>query len=252
MSARTTTATTAGTDPIDGPLDGLELRIDTRCALSPALVADLDAFCSRLEDAAAESRAVGVLSLTGRHEERGLLGDDGLDVHLVSKWERALRRMERLAAPTLALAEGECGGVALDALLAADYRIAAPDTVLRLHARPDGVWPGMALFRLASHVGAARLRRVVLFGKPLAAVEARELNLLDEVVEESRREASVKAATQLLTAFPGAELAVRRRLLIDATSISFEDALGSHLSACDRSLRRERERVEGVEWEAGV
>ncbi|MFF9347906.1 enoyl-CoA-hydratase DpgB [Streptomyces sp. NPDC014734] len=250
MSARTATATTAGTDhPVDGPLDGPELRVDTARALSPALVADLDAFCDRLE--AAGDRAVGVLRLTGGAADRDLRGD-GVDVHLVSKWERALRRMERLGAPTLALAEGECGGVALDVLLAADYRIATPDTVLRLHVRPDGVWPGMAVFRLASHAGAARVRRAVLFGTPLAAVEALELNLLDEVVADDRREASVKTAAELLAAFPGPELAVRRRLLIDATSNSFEDALGSHLSACDRSLRRERERAEGTEREAGV
>ncbi|MER5883121.1 enoyl-CoA-hydratase DpgB [Streptomyces sp. NPDC001941] len=249
MSARTATAATAGMDPTTTPREtsgtpgagaGPELRVDSGRALSPALVAELDAFCDELESAAGEGRPVGVLLLGGGAGDRDLRGD-GVDVHLVSKWERALRRMERLGAPTLALAEGECGGVALDALLAADYRIARANTLLRPHVRPDGVWPGMALFRLASHAGAARVRRAVLFGTPVAAGEALELNLLDEVVGEGEREAAVKAAVELLTAFPGAELAVRRRLLIDATSVSFEDALGSHLSACDRSLRRERE-----------
>ncbi|SBT91342.1 (3,5-dihydroxycyclohex-3-enyl)acetyl-CoA dehydratase subunit B [Streptomyces sp. DI166] len=252
MSARTTAAT-AGTDTSTSnpPLDVLELGVDAGRVLSPALVAELDAFCDRLEASAATGRAVGVLRLTGGAGEPGLL-DEGVDVHLVSKWERVLRRMERLGAPTLALAGGECGGVALDALLAADYRIAAPDLVLRLHARPDGMWPGMAVFRLASHAGAARVRRAVLFGAPLTAAEALRLDLLDEVVEDARREESARAAVELLTAFPGPELAVRRRLLIDATSVSFEEALGSHLSACDRSLRRERERAQGSEWEVEV
>ena len=49
-----------------------------------------------------------------------------LTVALVSKWERALRRLERLPAATIAVADGDCGGPALDALLATDYRIASP------------------------------------------------------------------------------------------------------------------------------
>jgi isomerase DpgB len=36
----------------------------------------------------------------------------------------------------------------------------------------------------------------------------------------------------------GEELAIRRQLLLDAGHTRFEDALGSHLAACDRALRR--------------
>jgi isomerase DpgB len=37
------------------------------------------------------------------------------------------------------------------------------------------------------------------------------------------------------------ELAVRRRLLLEAPSATFEDALGAHLAACDRLMRRHRQ-----------
>ena len=102
MSARTTAAT-AGTDTSTSnpPLDVLELGVDAGRVLSPALVAELDAFCDRLEAVAATGRAVGVLRLTGGAGEPGLL-DEGVDVHLVSKWERVLRRsaeIERSRAP---------------------------------------------------------------------------------------------------------------------------------------------------------
>jgi len=40
------------------------------------------------------------------------------------------------------------------------------------------------------------------------------------------------------TAVDGRELSIRRRLLLEAASTSFEDALGAHLAACDRALRR--------------
>jgi isomerase DpgB len=37
----------------------------------------------------------------------------------------------------------------------------------------------------------------------------------------------------------GAEMAIRRQLIFEAGSTTFEDALGAHLAAADRALRRE-------------
>jgi isomerase DpgB len=39
------------------------------------------------------------------------------------------------------------------------------------------------------------------------------------------------------SAAPGAELAIRRQLMLEAMTTTFEDALGTHLAACDRALR---------------
>jgi isomerase DpgB len=39
-------------------------------------------------------------------------------------------------------------------------------------------------------------------------------------------------------AVAGAELAIRRQLLLDAPTVSFDDALGVHLAACDRAIRQ--------------
>ncbi|MEK8174877.1 hypothetical protein NKH77_54940 [Streptomyces sp. M19] len=36
------------------------------------------------------------------------------------------------------------------------------------------------------------------------------------------------------------ELAVRRQLLLEAASVEYDEALGVHLAACDRELRRLR------------
>jgi isomerase DpgB len=33
-------------------------------------------------------------------------------------------------------------------------------------------------------------------------------------------------------------MAIRRRLMLDAATAAFEDALGRHLAACDRALRQ--------------
>ena len=43
---------------------------------------------------------------------------------------------------------------------------------------------------------------------------------------------------EMAAAVEGAELAIRRQLMLEAPTATFEDALGVHLAACDRSLRR--------------
>jgi isomerase DpgB len=155
----------------------------------------------------------------------------GIDIQLINKWERALRRLERLDALTVAVADGPCGGVALEALLATDYRFATATASLC-----PSPWPGMGLYRLANQAGAAVVRRAVLLGVPIPAAEARDIGLIDELVADPAT--AVAAVPGLLGMSSTSELAIRRRLLLDAVTTSYEEALGRHLAACDRQLRR--------------
>ncbi|MCF3135740.1 enoyl-CoA-hydratase DpgB [Streptomyces olivochromogenes] len=218
---------------VPGQIDpALVLRIDGSRPLTAELVAELDALCARVEDTA--EPGVAVLRLSGAPDPQWT---QDLAVPLVNKWERALRRLERLDIATLAVATGDCGGTALEALLAADYRIAGPGLRMLLPAGPDGAWPGMALYRLANQIGVGVTRRIVLRGLPVPAPRALELQLVDEVAVDP--EAALAQAAAQMGAVPGGGMAMRRQLMLDATTTSFEDALGSHLAACDRVLRRE-------------
>lgn len=194
-------------------------------------VAAVEAAC-----AAAESNN-GTAMLTV--QVTGTPGKDwthGLNVALVSKWERSLRRIERLSVTTVAVASGECGGLALDVLLATDYRIATPDIRLSLLVDGEATWPGMAIFRLAQQSGGSRLRRAILFGAHLDARECVDLGLVDELTDHP--DLALTAAAEMVSGLSGRELAVRRQLMFEAPATSFEDALGRHLAACDRALRR--------------
>jgi isomerase DpgB len=147
-----------------------------------------------------------------------------------------LRRLERLPAVTVAVLDGACRGPALDVLLTTDYRLATPDARLGVGSLDGSTWPGMALYRLAHQLGPARARQLALFGVELPASRALDWGLLDEVVPDPE-----ERSQELLAGFgtvSGKELAVRRQLLGEATTTSFEDALGGHLAACDRALRR--------------
>lgn len=209
----------------------LTLAVDGRRPPTPVAVKELADLCERVEDTG--PGAVAVLRVAGMPDPDWVTG---LDTAVVTKWERTLRRFERLPAVTVAVAAGDTGGCALDALLAADLRVVAPGTRLTLPADGEATWPGMAAFRLVRLLGAGRARRAVLFGDPVGAEEALALGLADEVSDDPDR-----ALADLVLRYGdggGSELAVRRQLLLDDATTSFEDALGSHLAACDRALRR--------------
>lgn len=196
---------------------------------SAELVAELGRACDLAEDARG---AVIVLRVRGGAGARRAEPD----IHLFTQWERVVRRLEKAPAVTIAVAEGPCGWFETGVLLAADYRIARHDVALSLRDAAERVVPGMGVHRLATQLGAARARRLVLFAQQLSADEALALGLLDEIVDEP--EPATAAAAETLAQLDAADLAVRRRLLLEASSRSFEDALGTHLAARERSVRR--------------
>jgi isomerase DpgB len=167
-----------------------------------------------------------------------------LTVALISKWERAVRRFERLPMATVGLAVGDCGGTALDVLLATDRRIAAPGTRLVVPATDGVAWPGMALYRLGRQAGQNLVRQMALFGTTIEAKEALTAQVLTEVTSDLKHALAEAAAA--LGRFSGPDLAIRRQLLSDAATRSFEDVLGMHLAACDRTLRRSQAEQEAA------
>lgn len=214
-----------------GSDDGLALRIDGAQPLSAASVEAVAAVCDRAEDHGRPG--IVEVHLTGAP---GALWAGGLTVGLVTKWERMVRRLERLPMATVAVVSGDCGGTALDVLLASDFRIAAHGTRLLVPTDGTATWPGMALYRLVQQAGPAAVRRAVLLGAPIDADRAVALHLLDEVVHDTA--AGFAALAGAVGPISARELAIRRQLMFDTTTTSFEDALGAHLAACDRALRR--------------
>lgn len=217
---------------------GLEIWIDGRRPLDAGMVAAVAAVCDRV--AAVRDRSeerdhhnLVIVHVSGAPEEPP---PQDLTVALVSKWESVLRRLERLPAVTIAVADGDCGGLALDALLATDHRIASLAVRLLMPVAGGATWPGMALYRLARQAGESASRRAVLLGAPIEASQALAMHLIDELTDDPA--SALAAAAEAAARVPGTELAIRRQLMMEAPAISFEDALGVHLAACDRALRR--------------
>lgn len=214
-----------------------ELRVDLAGALSPEMVAAVAEACARAERSA--GCELLVLWLDGPADPaRPWPGD--APVHLVSRWEKALRRLERLDLLTVGVCAGRASQAALEVLLATDHRIVGTDTAIRLGGGPSGVWPGMALHRLVQQSGLAAARRLVLRPE-LYAADLREAGVADEVAADPR--AALAQALDRFAGLAGSEAAIRRRLLLDAVVVGYEEALGAHLAACDRTVRRAAERA---------
>ncbi|GAA2728966.1 enoyl-CoA-hydratase DpgB [Actinocorallia aurantiaca] len=215
----------------------IETVVGSADLVTEPLIAAVQDLCDRVE--AEDGPVVAVLRVGGPAPD-GPDPDGDLVVHLVNRWERALRRLEKLPAPTVALADGLVAGPALETLLSADYRVGTPGVVLRPPVAAGEPWPGMLVHRLAQQVSVARARRFVLFGGALDAETALADGLLDLVTGP---EGWDPAGFRLAEGLAGSELAIRRRLLLEAATTSFEEALGAHLAACDRTLRRLRAEV---------
>lgn len=221
-------------------VEHVEVALDRSLAELTAL---LGAACDRVEEIGAG--AVLVLWLGQQAAVRW--PDASVGVHEVNKWERALRRVERLNAPVIAVAQGECSGPALETLLVADHRIVSSSLRMVPPVNEGLFWPSMAVHRLVDQLGAGRARQVVLRGAVITAARAEQIGLVDEIADDLA--GALDVAVSSLGQVSGVELAVRRRLLNEAATTSFEDALGPHLAACDRELLRVRRETELVaQW----
>jgi isomerase DpgB len=219
--------------------------------LSAALVSGVVDVCARVEDASAK-RPTLVVRIEGVNHAGGTEPwphESGTHaIHLVTQWERTLRRVERLPAVVVAVVgAGVCRGPAFDLLLATDYRIATGDLRLELAGADGAVWPGMALYRLASQLGVAAARRLVVSRESLTALRAMEVGIIDEFALDGDGTASrIPDVIESLVGVGGKEFAIRRQLIIEAASSSFDEALGPHLAACDRALRLARQGMDAA------
>jgi isomerase DpgB len=151
----------------------------------------------------------------------------------VNAWERALHLIERSSAATVAVFGRRIAGSALEVGLACDFRIAEPASQVIWH-NDGAIWPSTALFRLVRLIGSARTIRLTVLGQPVPADAANDSGLVDVVTDDPVAEvATLGAAVGRLGNFR-----IVRRLIAEAAHSSYDEALGAHLAACERYLRR--------------
>jgi enoyl-CoA hydratase/carnithine racemase len=182
----------------DGPAALLELqRPDQLNALSLEVIDDV---VSALDTVDADPAVRGVvISGAGRAFSSGADLVEALEatdaasaLRYVTRLRRLTTAIEACSKPVVAAIHGACytGGVEL--ALACDRRVASMDASFSVSSARIGSVAGLGgTQRLPRLVGASVAKDILMTGRVLAAAEAKELGLVDELVPEG---ASVKSA----------------------------------------------------------
>lgn len=211
-----------------------QLSIPSSAMLSDELVISITNALDQIEDA--DPSHTFLIRILSSDASEIVQWPGTVSINMVSRWERLLRRLERASFTTLVFCDGASSNIALELLLVADRRIVTSHFVISDLYFKGSIWPGMSLFRLCRQLGEARTRRLYFEAQQLTSSSAVSLGIADEVVDDYGMALSRLAV--FLDIAPISDYAIRRRLMQDSQFVTFEDALGTHLAACDRALRR--------------
>ena len=200
-------------------------RPDKLNALSLQLVEELAAAAERV---AAEPEVTVVLVRgNGRSFCAGLdldmFADQGMPPGFYAAQERGFRRLETMDKIVIAAIHGHCLGGGVQLAAACDIRVAGADAVLGLPAIDEGLFPGMAPYRLPRLVGQGRAASLILSGRRLDALQALAIGLVDHVVEDLDGE--LTALAEVYARAPRAAAAASKRLMALSYDASFDAVL---------------------------
>jgi enoyl-CoA hydratase len=210
---------------VDGPCAYITLnRPEVLNAFDLALVQGLEAAV----DAAAAAPDVRVVVVRGA----GRAFSAGLDLDMLARerlppdfyegHERAFRQPETMDKVTVAVLHGHCLGGGLQLAIACDIRISSSDCRLGLPAVLEGIFPGLATFRLPRLIGLGPARRLILSGEVIGPEEALRVGLVDHVVPAGRFEDGLAEILEVYRRAPRTAVANSKRLMGRAFDASVE------------------------------
>ena len=199
---------------LEGPLARIILnRPIVLNAMNLAWVQELEAAVDRVA-AEPEARVV-LIRGAGRAFCAGLdldmMGREGMPAGFNDSQERAFRAIELMDKVAIAALHGYCLGGGLQLAIACDIRVCSSDCRLGLPAVQEGLFPGMAPFRLPRLLGLGPARRLILSGEMIGPDEALRLGVVDHLVPAERfEEGLAEILERYLTAPRAASIASKR------------------------------------------
>lgn len=212
---------------IEGSLARITLnRPDRLNAMDLAWIEALNRVVDRLQTE--PDVAVVVIRGAGRAFCAGLdldmLAASGMPAGFYEGQERAFRKLELLQAITITAIHGYCLGGGVQLAVACDLRVCSSDAQLGLPAINEGLFPGMAPFRLPRVVGLGTAARLVLSGETIDANEALRIGLVDYVVPATEFDSEFDQILQRYLAAPRAAVVGSKQLMRDAFTSTWQDA----------------------------
>jgi enoyl-CoA hydratase/carnithine racemase len=219
---------------------GIDLnRPEKLNALNMELVTSLENAAQRV---AADAR-VEVVVVRGRGRsfcaglDLGMFAAEGMSSEFYRCQERGFRLLETMDKTVIAAIHGHCLGGGVQLAAACDIRVASDDSVIGLPAVDEGLFPGMAPYRLPRLIGKGRAASLILTGRQIGAEEACAIGLVDHVVDAAEFDEQLTAVVKSYARAPRQAAAASKRLIASSYDLSFEAALAESEVLLDECLQ---------------
>lgn len=118
-----------------------------------------------------------------------------------AEYRALFARFEASSVPVIVALHGTVLGGGLELALACHYRLAAPGTRLGFPEVTLGIIPGAGgTQRMPRLIGVEKTLDLIINAKPIDAAEARELGIIDQIIEGDLRDGALAYAAKLLDA----------------------------------------------------
>ena len=206
-------------------------RPKRRNALSNALIEALLSALAEV-DADAEVRAVvltgaGKAFCAGGDLADGLSGGGGfVESHRGrGRFAELMAAIPRMATPVIAAVNGVAMGGGCGLVSACDLAVAAEDAKLGTPEIKLGLFPWIILAALQRDIGRKKLLELVLTGKSLSAVEAREMGLVNQVCRPGEAVQAAVALAGVIASRSPAVVGLGKQAFHQIADLDYEQAL---------------------------
>jgi enoyl-CoA hydratase len=178
--------------------------------------------------------SVAVLAGAGEHfcagaDLKALAEGDVHDLAIDGDGPMGPTRM-RLGKPVIAAIEGYAVAGGLELALWCDLRVAANNATLGVFNRRFGVpLIDMGTIRLPRIIGQGRALDLILTGRPVSALEALQISLVDRLVEPGSALDEAQALARQIAELPQGALRADRRSVLTQWSLSLDEAARADL-----------------------
>ncbi len=207
-------------------------------AMNLAWVAELGQAVN--EVATAEDVEVVVVRGEGRAFCAGLdltmMTEVGMPPEFYPLQEAAFSALENLDRLVIAQIHGYCLGGGLQLAIACDLRIACEDAAFALPASQEGLFPGMAVWRLPRLIGLGRAMRLAVSGEQVSAADALGIGLVDYVCPADGFAGAARAIVEHYLEVPQTAARATKRLMRTAFERDFATVYQESLPLLERCL----------------
>jgi enoyl-CoA hydratase/carnithine racemase len=162
---------------------------------------------------------------------------EGMSLEFYRRQERGFRLLETMGKIVIAAIHGHCLGGGVQLAAACDVRIASSDSVIGLPAVNEGLFPGMAPYRLPRLIGKGRAASLVLTGRRISAKEALGIGLVDHVIDAAQFDEQLARIVDSYAQAPREAAAASKRLMATSHESSFDAALKESETLLEECLR---------------